>query len=217
MLIEATTVTVPSPRVDIPARTLNLKNIQIAEVRHSEVAMVTPVKAPELLVLFNSAWNDCDTYYKQLSYALTVAEQELGNRRSTILLYEVEVFLKGRSIPSTKDTRDAVIMLDTTIQELQGKVDQLKAVAEYMKGKMKFFENAYSSVKKIMGEDAYNMSSRPNPNLSGGGSQRSFSAPTVPRVVTVIERPGDPAREVSTPTTPPTTKSSGYGKARYDR
>jgi hypothetical protein len=199
MLIEATTVTVPSPRSDIPARTLNLKNIQIAEARHGEVAMVTPVKAPELLVLFNGAWNDCDTYHKQLSYALTVAEQELGNRRSTILLYEVETFLKGKNIPSTKDTRDAVIMLDTTVQELQGNVDQLKAVAEYMKGKMKFFEHAYSSVKKIMGEDAYNMSSRPNPNLSGGGSPKPF--------------------QQQTPTTTPTqtTKSSGYGKARYDR
>ena len=206
MLIEATTVTVPSPRADIPARTLDLKNIQISEARHSEVATVTPVKAPELLVLFNSAWNECEKFHKQFSYALTVSEQELEKRRATILLYEVEKFLKEKNIPSTKDTRDAVILLDVEVQQRQEVVDQMRAVVEYMKGKMKFFENAYSSVKKIMGEDAYNMSARPNPNLSGGGSPKSFQQSSV-------QIPGS----TQIPTTTPTIKVSGYGKARYDR
>jgi hypothetical protein len=115
----------------------------------------------------------------------------------------VEDFLKTKDLSSTKDTRDAYIVLDTKFQALQERVDQITAAAEWLKGKMKSFENSYSSVKKIMGEDAYNFGTRVgNPNLSGAGSQKPFA---------------QPPKTNPTPTTTQPTVKSGYGKARYDR
>lgn len=205
MLIQGTTLQLPSATKDLPDRVLNLGEILIAEGRQREVAMVTPMKAPELLYTFNHAWLETDKLVKGLAADLVKAEAQVEKRKATILLYEAEAFLKARNVASTKDSRDAVIVLDPEYELLQDRVDQIYAAQEWLKGKMKSFENSYSSVKKIMGEDAYDMSTRMNnPNLSGGGSQKPFSKTPTP---------------AQTPTTTPTTTppKTGYGKARYDR
>jgi hypothetical protein len=176
---------------------LQLGTILIAEQRQNEVAFVTPIKAPELLALFNATWRDVDKLVKELVAARIQAERELERRRASLLLYEVEGILKKCDLSSTKDTRDAAIALDTAYQDLQDRVDQITAAGEYLKGKLKSFENAFTSVKKIMGEDVYNMSTRiGNPNLSG-----------------TTDRP----RTDSAQTTPPTiTTRAGWGKPRYN-
>ena len=208
MLIQGTTLQLPSATADLPDRVLNLGEILIAEGRQREVAFVTPVKAPELLYLFNHAWLETDKIVKGLAADIVKAEAQVAKRKATILLYEAEAVLKVCEVASTKDSRDAVITLDEQHGKLQDRVDELFAAHEWLKGKMKFFENAYSSVKKIMGEDAYDMSTRMNnPNLSGGGSQKPFSQTPTQIPTTQI------------PTTTPTTipPKTGYGKARYDR
>ncbi len=168
MLIEGTTVKVPGPKPGAPEIVLDLGDIMIAEQRQNEIARVTPIKAPELLSLFNGAWRDVDKFVKELTEARIQAERQLERRRASLLLYEVEEVLKKCDLSSTKDTRDAAIALDEAYIELQDRVDQITAAGEYLKGKLKSFENAFTSVKKIMGEDAYNMSTRVgNPNLSG--------------------------------------------------
>jgi hypothetical protein len=211
MLIEGTTLSLPSATKDLPDRILNLGEILTAEARQREVAMVTPVKAPELLYTFNYAWLETDKLVKGLAADLVKAKAQVEKRKARILLYEAEDFLKTRNVASTKDSRDAVIVLDPEYETLQDRVDQIFAAQEWLKGKMKSFENSYSSVKKIMGEDAYDMSTRiNNPNLSGGGSQKPFSQPRPPQ--------STPA-PTTTPTPAPTTNppKTGYGKPRYDR
>jgi hypothetical protein len=209
MLIEGTTVLLPSATEGLPDQVLLLGDIMTAEARQSEVAIVTPVKAPELLHLFNKAWIDTDKIVKGLAADVVKAEAAVARRRATILLYEAEDFLKTRNVASTKDSRDAVITLDPKFQALQDRVDQLFAAQEWLKGKMKGFENSYSSVKKIMGEDAYNMATRiGNPNLSGSGSQKSFSQPRPPQ--------NNPPTQTTEQPAPQPTRT-GYGKARYDR
>ncbi len=196
MLIEGTTVKVPAPKPGGKEITIQLGDIMIAEQRQSEIAFVTPIKAPELLSLFNGAWRDVDKLVKELVEARIRAERELERRRSSLLLYEVEKILKDCGLSSTKDTRDAAISLDPAYQDLQDRVDQLTAAGEYLKGKLKSFENAFTSVKKIMGEDTYNMSSRPNHHLSGT-TERS-----APR---------------SAPPTSSAPARTGWGKPRFDR
>ena len=200
MLTEGTTVKLPGPKPGTPDIVLELGAILIAEQRQNEVAFVTPIKAPELLALFNATWRDVDKLVKELVAARIQAERELERRRATLLLNEVEDILKTCKISSTKDTRDAAIALDKTYQDLQDRVDQIEAAGEYLKGKLKSFENAFTSVKKIMGDDAYNMSTRiGNPNLSG---------------TTERPRPAPAPKEDGTLSSP---TRSGWGKPRYNR
>jgi hypothetical protein len=137
MLIEGTTVTVPGPKVGDREIVLELKDILIAESRQQEVAIVTPIKAPELLSLFNEAWRNVDKYVKQLQAALIIAEHQVERRRAKLLLESVEGVLKAANISSTKDTRDAVITLDDEYQAAQGRVDEIQAASEYLRGMLK--------------------------------------------------------------------------------
>jgi len=206
MLIEGTTIMVPGVEDGSPDVVFNLAEIFVAEARQGEVAVVTPVKAPELLALFNKAWLETDKFIKKLAAFENKAEQAVGRVRAHMILNEVEGVLKAKGVPSTKESRDAVILLDPRYIVQQDRVDQIHAMVEWLRGKMKSFENSFTSVKKIMGEDAYNMSTRiNNHNLSGGGSSQSFQQPK-----------HNPSPN-PTPTTAQTTVKSGYGKARYDR
>jgi hypothetical protein len=203
MLIEGTTLQLPAATKDKPDQVLNLAEILTAEARQSEVAIVTPVKAPELLHLFNHAWLETEKLAKKLLADINTAKKEVEKRKATVLLYEAEAVLTKCGVDSTKDSRDAVVTLDPEYQALGERVDQLVAAREWLVIKSKAFENSYSSVKKIMGEDAYNMSFKPQSHISGGGSQRPFANPT--------------PTTAPTPTTTPKQQPSGYGKSRYDR
>jgi len=214
MLIEGTLITVPPPKSGEQPITINLKDILIAESRQGEVAIVTPMKAPELLALFNAAWRDVDKFVKQLAAAKITAEHEVDKRRAHMLLNEVSEILKSKGIDSTKDTRDAVIILDTTYQQLQEYVDQVTATCEYLKGKLKSFENAFTSVKKIMGEDTYNMAGRiGNQNLRHGAPS-SVAVGDYRPLEKNFRSTGEstPGEVTPKPTVP---RPSGYGKSRY--
>lgn len=207
MLIEGTTLALPSATEDLPDQVFDLKDILIAEGRQREVAIMTPFKAPELLYTFNKAWLDTDKVVKKIVADIVKAENAVAKRKSHMLIYEVEKFLKAQGVASTKETREAVIILDDKYQVLQDRVDQLTAAKEWLKGKMESFENSFTSVKKIMGEDTYDMSTRmSNPSLSGGGSQKPFLQDKPTTTSVTVQQ---------TPTTNP--PKSGYGKSRYDR
>ncbi len=81
MLIQGTTLQLPSATKDLPDRVLNLGEILIAEGRQREVAMVTPMKAPELLYLFNHAWLETDKIVKGLAADLVKAEAQVEKRK----------------------------------------------------------------------------------------------------------------------------------------
>ncbi len=174
---------------------IDLSAILIAEARQEEVATVTPQRAPELLSTFNISWRDLHKIVSTLTAEKTKAEKAANVRRATLLLEVIPAKLKAMDVSSSADMREAVITLDPEHIELQDVVDELTATIEYLKGKMKFFENAYTSVKKIMGEDTYNMGGRgKNPNLSGDSNR--------------------PAPRTAPPTSPP---RPGFGTPRYGK
>jgi len=172
MIITGAELVVPAGAPGAQAITIDLQAILISEGRQDEVAIVTPQKAPELLAEFNRSWRELDKLVVRLVAEKTKAEKEAGKRRAYLLLYEIPALLAKMDVASTMDAREAVIALDPEFQALQETVDKLDAVIEYLKGKRKSFENSYTSVKKIMGEDTYNMRGRTNPNLSGGTEPR---------------------------------------------
>jgi len=208
MLIEGTTVRVPCPTEDAPELVLDLEKILLAEVRQGEVAMVTPFKAPELLAFFNKIWLDLDEMVKDLEAAENKAKQEVARVRARLLLNEVEAVIQKKGVASTKESRDAVIVLDERFITAQDRVDAIHATSEWLKGKIESFENSYTSVKKIMGDSTYNMSSGRKPSLSVGESKSFDQALAEANKALEVVGTGKFSQKPS---------PSGYGKSRYDR
>ncbi len=136
---------------------LNLHDIFIAENRAQEVATVNQHKAPELLALFNRAYLDLSNMLSQLRFQQTRAEDCVAKRKAVLLVDIIPGQLKEKGLASSADVRQALIDLDEEYQRAKERLDFIEATIEYIKGKIKFMENAYTSVKKIMGENAYNM------------------------------------------------------------
>lgn len=195
MIFTSTELVCPRGKDGDTAMVIDLKALLASETRQEEVAFVTPQKAPELLAEFNRSWRDIHKLVIQLSSELLQAQKAVQRRKAILLLEEVPKVLKSKGLTTNDANRDAIITLDDQFDRLQDKADQIKAVVEYLKGKLKTFENAYSSVKKIMGEDAYSMLAR------GSNPATKDGAP---------ESPGF-TREQSEPKAPP----PGWGVPKY--
>lgn len=145
--------------------TLDMTAIQTAESRISEVAFVTPHKAPELLAVFNEVFLELTRYITKVEYEKGIAERTANKIKAVILLDRVPAILKERGLSTSADLRNAVLDLDDDYNMALDKCDQLEAMSRLLKGKLDAIEMAYNSVKKIVGENAYNMNNR---NLKHG-------------------------------------------------
>lgn len=185
---------------------IDLEKILRAEQREEEVAMVTPMKAPELLREFNIAWRDLHKVVVSLASEQLIAERHLANREAVLTLEVVPGKLKELGIASNEANRKAVVTLDPEHQRLQETVDEIDGLVRYLKGKLTSFENAFSSVKKILGEDASWMQARTNNNLSGGAAPNKpvYASPAAAKAQT-------PAH---VPAAAPTPARTGFGKSR---
>ena len=229
MLIQETHMTVPAGKTGALPIKIDLASLLIAEQRQDEIAMVTPIKAPELLALFNRAWRTADEYVTKLTREKIAGEREQEQRKSRLLLDEIPAILEAKKVKDSKDTRDAAIALDDQMVTITERVDELTAAVAYFKGKLRSFENAFTSVKKIMGEDMYSMQGRiGNKNLSGATRPEPPRAdpprPSSTAVEIASSINSDPsshvtARVVPTSETPtaPTPARAGWGVPRYDK
>lgn len=196
MLFTGSTVVCPRGKPGDNPLVIDLAVILASERRQDEVASVTKFKAPELLAEFNRSWRDLHALVVELQAELTKAQKALDRRKGVLLLEVVPEKLSARKLANNDAHRDAVISLDEQYQAFQETYDQIEAVVEYLKGKLKSFEHAYNSVKKIMGEDGYNMAARgPNTNLSGDAGPSA-----------------QPDRPVAAS---PSGKYAGWGKPKY--
>lgn len=212
MLIQETRMTVPAGKTGDRPIEIDLANILIAEQRQNEVAMVTPMKAPELLSLFNGTWRDVDRLVTQLTAEKIAAERELERRTARLLLDEIPAILEAKKVKDSKDTRDAAIALDEKVITITDRVDQLTAAVAYFKGKLKSFENAFTSVKKIMGEDTYNMQGRMgNKNLSGGAKPEPLRDTAPVQDAPITPTPQEQQTQTTAKSTP------GWGHPRYGK
>jgi hypothetical protein len=98
---------------------------------------------------------------------MTRAEDEVNKVKASILIDKVPGLLKEKGLPSSVDMRQALVDADPDYQAARERLAFLEATVEYMRGKMKFLENAYTSIKKIMDTGNWHMV------LSAGRSQTS--------------------------------------------
>lgn len=135
-----------------------LQGIFDAEARIPEIAALTPHKAPELLSAFNAAFLEVDGFVKQIEMELTVAKQHQNVVKSIVLLDKSDQILKDKGLKASADLRQAVVEVDPDYQAATERVNALEAAREYVKGKARGMEMAYSSVKKLIGEVVHNRS-----------------------------------------------------------
>jgi hypothetical protein len=181
------------PRVGSQPLCIDLSKVYSIEARIEEVAFVTPTKAPELLARFNEGYLFLHKQICLLEYELVQATREANKIRSIVLLDRVPVILEqkglgGKNRAGSEDLRNAILDGDEEYQSARETVEQVSCIIELLKGKLKAFEMAYTSVKKLLGEGAFNMLSR-NP---GTGTNPDTKVGQVDRPV------------------------QGFGKARYE-
>jgi hypothetical protein len=210
MLITGTEIVCPAGDPGTPPLVIDLRAILAAEQRQEEVATVTAFKAPELLKTFNRNWLDLSEVLARLVLEKAKAEKALEKRRSILILEVVPATLAAKKLPSNEANREAIIQLDAEFDRLSDTLNEIVAVKAYLEGKLKSFENAFTSVKKVLGMDQQYMRPGSNSNLSGGtgggGGRQIISQPPPANDQTTKRQVEDNARP------PP---RGGFGKARY--
>lgn len=132
------------------------------EARINEVAYVTPEKAPELLSTFNRTFLDLTRKISLVELERQKAVREANKRKSVVILDEAPRILREKNLTKdsnpagSADLREAVLNNDDPYLNLLERVDQISAIHELLRGKLKAIEMAYTSVKKILGESAFN-------------------------------------------------------------
>jgi hypothetical protein len=214
MQLTTTELIVPAGTSDRPDIVIDIQTILAAEVRQQEVQSLTPTKAPELLATFNHSWREIHALTVRLEAEKNKATKTADHRKGVLLLEVIPARLKELNISSAADTRQAVIDTDTEYERLTDRVDQLEAAVALFKGKLKSFENAYTSVKKIMGEDAFNMAGR-GTNSALSGDTRSSSSPSVKPPSTPPPPPTIPPSLGNRSDGAPRPVRPGFGQSRY--
>jgi hypothetical protein len=148
------------PTQETALMTLEMKKVLLAESRADEVAIVTPQRAPELMMVFNRGYLDATNLFAKVKLEQARADDEVNKIRAEILIDKVPALLKAKGLSSSADMRQALVEADPDYQEARDRLARLDAMVEYLKGKMKFLENAYSSVKKIMDTGNWQMQLR---------------------------------------------------------
>ena len=167
-MIYQTETALVCPRADATAQPLviDLSISYQTEARVPEVAFVTQAKAPELLAAFNSGYLELHKQVTMLEYELVQARTAADKVRAIVLLdrapgiLEARGLINGKNRSGSEDLRNAVLAQDEEYQKAVETAEQIECVVELLKGKLKGFEMAYSSVKKILGEGAFNMLNR---------------------------------------------------------
>lgn len=146
------------PLTDGKSISLPLADLYSAEARIREIATVNAHKAPELLATFNIAYLNLNDYLRQIELFLHQAKKALNGRKSIVLLDIVPQFLAdrhltGKSKSGSEDLRQAVLDQDQEYLRLADNVAQVEAILKLMEEKRKAFEMAFTSVKKILGQE----------------------------------------------------------------
>lgn len=148
-----------SPTISIPSFdgtgtiAIHLAEVARAEARQEEVAYVTKDKAPELLTALNRGWLEVSKLALLVNREMLKAKKEVSHRRAIILVDLLPQILVSKGIEQANaEIRQAVLDLDEEHVRREERVEQIRVVLELLKIKAKGLENAFTSVKKIMGQ-----------------------------------------------------------------
>ncbi len=131
---------------------LDIAAVVQAESRLQEVANVNAHNAAELLATYNDSWLQLNKSVVRLTYERNRAENTHKRTKALVLLDCNDEEMKKRGYTkSSQDIREALVETDPTVTAAKDRLDEIRAVLDYLVGKQKAFENAYTSVKKLVG------------------------------------------------------------------
>lgn len=135
---------------------IELGEISLLEDRKQEIAFANKSTALELMSAFIKA---CDILHRQIvqiNYEYTQAVKQVKLREAVVMLEIANDVLKQKGLGSSADLRKAVVLSDKEYQSYSQTAEVLEATYEYLRGKIKTFEMAYQSVKKVYyNEDSF--------------------------------------------------------------
>jgi hypothetical protein len=149
----------PRAGTTVDAITIDLKKILEAEQRMIEVQALTPAKAGELCTVFTISWRDLHHNICVLEKEKIDAQKIVDRRKAIVFLEIVPQYLKDKGLFSPKsptgneEIRTAILNLDEEYQSGQEVVDQIVAIIELLKGKLKAFEMSFTTVQEDHGID----------------------------------------------------------------
>jgi hypothetical protein len=127
---------------------IDFEKIYRYELRKDEVATVTKLGAPELMMALEKGYSECAKIYARLVAETTRAEEAMEVRQAEIQLDVVPVEEERRGKLSAAQ-REALVTTDTEYRRVRAMHDRLKATKEYVKGKMEGFQMSFSAVKRV--------------------------------------------------------------------
>jgi len=146
------------------------------------VATANAHKAPELLATFNIAYLDVKDVLLKLECLQIEASKDVNRRKAIVILDEVPKILAAKGLSNSRspggseDQRNAILDTDAEYLAANDRLSLIKAMIKLMEGKLKGVEMAYTSVKKILGQDNGWKDLNQNRNLSAGAPMPDVTA-----------------------------------------
>ena len=166
---ELNTIRVPRALDGLEPLCFDMTDIRQAEARLGEVALTNSNRAAELLTTFNQAYLNISRYLNFLEYEAGVAERRLAEVRAIFLIDKLPALLAEKNLATSRsplgseDIRQAFLDRDPDYKRMQELIGNLECYVGLFETIQIGFENAYNSVKKLLGTSGSEY--RPNPNL----------------------------------------------------
>jgi hypothetical protein len=170
---------IPNPKKELTPIRYDMRVINYAEGRVSEIAIVTATKAPELMATFSKACFELGRHFSDLHLQHRLAKKRLNDRKAVLILDSIpdkiqEKKAAKKDVSNNEDTRQAIMDLDPEYSEAWVAEAQTEAALLLIERKVKDMEGALNAVKKILGE-TYGIFHRPNPNMNNVVEERQSS------------------------------------------
>jgi hypothetical protein len=174
-MTEQHSLIVPSGTPGLNVVTLDLTRVREAEALLPDIAMTTTAKAPYLLAVFNEAFNDLIGTIRISELEALRAKSTVNQIRSRIILDEVKDVLKNKGLSKdnnpagSEDLRRAVLEANQEYIEAMDRMNFLEVTTEFLRGKLKSMDMAYTAVKKIISDQqtgSYHRATDTNGTLS---------------------------------------------------
>lgn len=139
---------------------IDITAIVKAESRLRDVAIVNEGNAAELLSTFNEHWLTCQQLVARLSSEKIKADDAAKRAYSEAILDCTDEKFKARGHgKASADLRDAMACVDVRVQAAKDRALHIRTVLEHIAAKGKAFENAFTSVKRLVS----GLQARPTP------------------------------------------------------
>lgn len=157
-----TKVVILTPLKGIGPEAFEAQHIYRALSRSQEIALCTPVKAPELLAMLSQGFADANVLYSKIEMQHNLCAEAIRRRTAVLVLDEMSeiIVAKGHSTPKspngTAEIREAVVDGDEELGRLRNTEIFLKCLMTLWGGHRRKLEMDHGSVKKILERGTYN-------------------------------------------------------------